>query len=150
MAIDRRKITPFQNFALMFMTAARPIKILSLIACGFVAAGWLSHDPGSAAEAPSAAETPSYLGNAACARCHQSIARAYAETPMARSSGEARAEFNEAEFTHLPSGVRYRMTGEGGKVILEYERVGAAAMKGRQQLHYFIGSNEAGRSYLFS
>ena len=128
----------------MFMTAARLIKILSLFACGFVAAGWLSPDPGSAAE------TPSYVGNAACARCHQSIARAYAETPMARSSGEARAEFDEAEFTHPPSGIRYRITGEGGKVFLEYERVGAAAIKGRQQLHYFIGSNAAGRSYLFS
>src|SRR5262245_2760135 len=126
------------------MTATRLIKILSLFACGFVAAGWLSPDPGSAAE------PQSYVGNAACARCHESIARAYAETPMARSSGEARAEFDEAEFTHPPSGVRYRMKGEGGKVFLDYERAGAAAIKGRQQLHYFIGSNAAGRSYLFS
>src|SRR5262245_66597102 len=97
------------------MTVARLIALMFLCACGFVAAGRSS--PGSG----SAAETPSYVGNAACARCHESIARAYAETPMARSSGEAHAEFTEAAFTHTPSGVRYRMFSEGRKAFLEFE-----------------------------
>ncbi len=126
------------------MTVTHLFMILFLCACGFVAAGRLSPGPGSAAE------TPSYIGNAACARCHEAIARAYAETPMARSSGEAIAEFNGGAFTHQPSGVSYRMVSEGGKLFLEYERGGTAAIKGRRQMLYFIGSNAAGRSFLFS
>jgi len=104
------------------------------------------------------AEQPGYVGNAACARCHESIARSYAQTPMANSSGVVSGDIVAAQFAHSPSGVRYRVYSEQGRengregetVFLEYERTGAATVKGKQQLHYFIGSNAAGRSYLFS
>ncbi len=126
------------------MVMIRRIKVFLLFSCSFVAAGLLAHNP------TSAIEPPSYAGNAACARCHEAIARSYAETPMARSSGEVKAEIVEGSFTHHPSGVRYRVAREGGAAFLEYERGGETPLNGKQQLHYFIGSNAAGRSYLFS
>jgi predicted CXXCH cytochrome family protein len=94
------------------------------------------------------AEQPGYVGNAVCARCHESIARSYALTPMANSSGNVSADIVEASFTS--SGIRYHVFSDEGKVYLEYERKDGEALKGRQQLHYFIGSKAAGRSYLFS
>src|SRR5215204_2337972 len=113
------------------MVITRRIKMVFLFACGVIAAGLLTLNPASATEAPS------YVGNAACARCHEAIARRYAETPMARSSGEVKADFAEATFTHQASGVRYRISSEGGATYLEYERAGEAAIKGKQQLHDF-------------
>jgi predicted CXXCH cytochrome family protein len=94
------------------------------------------------------AEQPGYVGNAVCARCHESIARSYALTPMANSSGDVSADIVEASFSS--SGIRYRVFSDEGKVYLEYERIGGEALKGKQQLQYFIGSKAAGRSYLFS
>jgi predicted CXXCH cytochrome family protein len=126
------------------MGIARLITGIFLCACGVAAAGRVS--PGFSL----ASETATYVGDAACARCHEAIAREYAATPMARTSGLARADFTEAVFTHPASGVHYRMVDEGGKAFLEYERGGPAAIKGKQELQYYIGSNAAGRSYLFS
>ncbi len=104
------------------------------------------------------AEQPRYVGNAVCARCHESIYNSYAQTPMANSSGVVTGDIVEASFTHTTSGIRYRIIGEngretgsaGGTVYLAYDRMSGAAINGKQQLHYFIGSNAAGRSYLFS
>lgn len=100
-----------------------------------------------------AAERPAYVGNAVCARCHESIARSYAQTPMAQSSGPVTGEIGEASFTSgtagASSGISYRVYSEAGKSFLEYERIGGPELKGKQQLHYFIGSSAAGRSYLF-
>jgi predicted CXXCH cytochrome family protein len=126
------------------MILIRLIKIVFLCGCGVIATGRFLLITSTAAQ------TASYVGNAACVRCHEAIARNYAATPMAQSSGAARADFTEASFTHQPSGVRYRMRNEGGKAFLEYERAGIAALKGKQELHFYIGSNAAGRSYLFS
>lgn len=126
------------------MRFARGFKFSLLVACSVTA---LQVERGAAC----VSEPASYVGNAACVRCHEAIARSYAETPMARSSGEVKGELAQAEFKHPPSGILYRVQSEaGGATFLSYERAGDAALKGKQQLHYFIGSNAAGRSYLFS
>lgn len=104
----------------------------------------------SEAQVMNADEPATYVGNEACAKCHAAIARRYAQTPMAQSSGFVTGETATGEFFHQASGVRYRITKEKGAVWLEYQRSGAAALQGRRQLHYFIGSNAAGRSFLFA
>lgn len=130
------------------METSRRLKLILLLCCGlitpFVAA---SFRPDA-----SAVEQASYVGNRVCAECHQEIARSYAQTPMATSSGAVRDDVIEGEFRHAPSGVSYRIVRENGEAWLEYERRdGALAgdrLRGRRQLQYFIGSNAAGRSFL--
>jgi len=99
-----------------------------------------------------AVDQPSYVGNQTCAKCHEEIARIYARTPMATSSGVVGDDVAEGGFRHKPSGVSYRIARENGAVWLEYERRGGAPdgarLQGRRQLQYFIGSNAAGRSFL--
>jgi len=71
---------------------------------------------------------------------------------MANASGTAADGFIPGEFTHAVSGVHYRMTEDGGRVWLSYEREGASSdreLNGRQELSYFIGSGKRGRTYLF-
>lgn len=92
--------------------------------------------------------------NAACAPCHREIYDRYRETPMARASGPAAAGFIPADFFHSPSGVHYRVYEDGGRVWLSYERASqgetsAAALDGRRELRYFLGSGLRGRTYLF-
>lgn len=108
----------------------------------------------SAARVLQSDEPASYVGNEACAKCHAEIARRYANTPMANTSGVVKRDTPSGEFFHQASGVRYRISKEPGKnkdaVWLSYERKGDAPLQGRVQLHYFIGSNAAGRSFLFA
>lgn len=90
--------------------------------------------------------------NAACAGCHREIYERYRKTPMANASGAAIDGFMPADFVHAASGVHYRVYEEDGKVWLSYERDSASpdqALKGRQELRYFLGSGKRGRTYLF-
>ncbi|MGA8089874.1 MAG: cytochrome c3 family protein [Terracidiphilus sp.] len=90
--------------------------------------------------------------NAACAPCHREIYERYRTTPMANASGFAVEGFLPADFVHAASGVHYRVTEEAGNVWLNYERESASpdkALKGQQELRYFIGSGKRGRTYLF-
>jgi len=71
---------------------------------------------------------------------------------MAHASGTAADGFIAADFTHVASGVHYRVTKDNGQVWLLYEREGAPPdpeLKGRQELRYFIGSGKRGRTFLF-
>ena len=94
-------------------------------------------------------EPARYVGNAVCAQCHAEIARRYAATPMAQTSGTVTRDTPADEFLHRASGVRYRITSEPDGVWLHYQRAGAAPLQGRRRLNYFIGSNAAGRSFVF-
>jgi predicted CXXCH cytochrome family protein len=88
----------------------------------------------------------------ACARCHQKIFDSYKQTPMARASGLAVDGLLPGEFTHAASGVRYRLFLRDGRAWLRYERPNASpqqALKGEQELSYFVGSGQRGRTYLF-
>jgi hypothetical protein len=83
-----------------------------------------------------------------CAHCHQKIYESYRATPMARASGLAADGLLPGEFTHATSGVHYRLFLRDGRAWLSYDRPGAA-LKGEQELTYFVGSGQRGRTYLF-
>ena len=88
----------------------------------------------------------------ACAHCHQKIFDSYQKTPMARASGPAVDGLLPGEFTHAASGVHYRLFLRDGRAWLSYDRPNAPperALKGEQELSYFIGSGQRGRTYLF-
>jgi predicted CXXCH cytochrome family protein len=88
----------------------------------------------------------------ACARCHQKIFDSYKKTVMAQASGLAVDGLLPGEFTHAASGVRYRLFLRDGRAWLSYERPNASpqqALKGEQELTYFVGSGQRGRTYLF-
>ncbi len=88
----------------------------------------------------------------ACARCHQKIFDSYKKTPMAQASGFAVDGLLPGEFTHAASGVHYRLFLRDGRAWLSYERPNATperALKGEQELTYFVGSGQRGRTYLF-
>jgi Flp pilus assembly protein TadD len=77
-----------------------------------------------------------FAGSAACTPCHAKIAADYARTPMARSSGRV-DHLQPATFA--AAGHTYRIADNR----LYFDR-------GSAPFDYFIGSNTAGRSYLFS
>jgi hypothetical protein len=88
----------------------------------------------------------------ACARCHQKIFDSYKKTPMANASGLAVDGLLPGEFTHAASGVRYRLFLRDGRAWLSYDRPNASpqqVLKGEQELTYFVGSGQRGRTYLF-
>ena len=91
-----------------------------------------------------------YVGNEACAGCHDSIYNSYMKTPMAHASGPAIENLRPADFVHAKSGVHYRIYTEGDKVWLSFERPGASSVNDKRQLLYFIGSGRRGRSYVFA
>jgi hypothetical protein len=78
-----------------------------------------------------------FAGSQSCRPCHAKIADAYAQTPMARSSGKVKANsIPKAEFT--AGGHRYRI--DGGTLFFADSSV---------PLDYYIGSNALGRSFIF-
>lgn len=90
--------------------------------------------------------------NAACAPCHREIYERYRSTPMANASGPAADGFLPGAFVHQASGVQYSVSDDAGRIWLSYERDSPSpdkALKGRQELRYFIGSGKRGRTYLF-
>jgi len=101
---------------------------------------------------------PDYAGSSACAACHAQIYERYLTTPMGRSSGRAgsgsfQEQMSASAFSHSLSGVRYRISKLTEGFTLEYSQerpISAPEIRGTQQLTYFIGSGNVGRSYLFS
>jgi predicted CXXCH cytochrome family protein len=83
-----------------------------------------------------------------CFACHREIYESYQATPMARASGAAIDGLLPGEFTHALSGVRYRLFLRDGRAWLSYDRPGGT-LKGEQELSYFVGSGQRGRTYLF-
>jgi Tfp pilus assembly protein PilF len=98
-----------------------------------------------------------YTGSRICASCHAEIAKSYAQTPMALSSGKMDGSaFQESlakgKFVHAQSGVTYRIFKEKTQTLFEYLREGKQSprddLRGKGRLDYFIGSGTAGRSYV--
>jgi hypothetical protein len=77
-----------------------------------------------------------FVGSPACAACHHRTAADYAKTPMARSSGRVE-RIDPTQFT--AAGHQYRIA--NNRLYFD---------QGAAPFDYFIGSNTAGRSYLFS
>jgi hypothetical protein len=91
-----------------------------------------------------------YVGSDACAMCHRDIHDRYARTAMARTSGPVLPNFIEGTFTHVRSGVAYRVFQREQRAFLSFERPGSTNLSGSQELTYSIGSNTRGRTFLFS
>jgi predicted CXXCH cytochrome family protein len=90
--------------------------------------------------------------DAACAKCHRQIYDRYKQTPMARASGAAIDGLIPGDFTHLASGIHYRLFLQDGRTWLSYQRADtnpARALDGKQELLYYLGSGKRGRTYLF-
>jgi hypothetical protein len=71
---------------------------------------------------------------------------------MAQASGAAIDGLLPGEFTHAASGVHYRLFVRDGRAWLSYDRPNAPperSLKGEQELTYFVGSGQRGRTYLF-
>jgi predicted CXXCH cytochrome family protein len=83
-----------------------------------------------------------------CAGCHQKIYDSYQAAPMARASGAAADGLLPGEFTHAASGVHYRLFLRDGRAWLSYDRPNGT-LQGEQELSYFVGSGQRGRTYLF-
>ena len=83
-----------------------------------------------------------FIGSQACQPCHTAIAKSYAQTPMARSSGRV-------ESISLPAA---RFTANGHNYRVEDNQLAFEESGGefRVPMNFFIGSGAAGRSFLFS
>jgi len=107
----------------------------------------------AAAKEPMAQLAVAEAPDAACRGCHQQIYDRYEQTPMARASGRAIDGLREGRFVHGASGVRYQLFRRDGKAWLSYDRQAAdkteVGLHGEQELKYFIGSGNRGRTYLF-
>jgi hypothetical protein len=116
-----------------------PLRALVLIGMGV---------PAAMAVNASSTDNP----DAACAGCHSAIYDSYQRTSMAQASGAANEGLLPGEFTHPASGVHYRLFLRDGRAWLSYDRPNAppeSALKGEQELTYFVGSGQRGRTYLF-
>ena len=69
---------------------------------------------------------------------------------MAHASGPAGENFIPADFTHPKSGVHYRISQEGGRIWLSFDRPADPSVHGKRELLYYIGSGHRGLTYLFS
>ncbi len=69
---------------------------------------------------------------------------------MAKASGTALEALIPGEFTHIASGVHYRIYEENGSAWLSFDRAAGESLQGKRKLLYFIGSGQRGRTYLFS
>jgi Flp pilus assembly protein TadD len=90
--------------------------------------------------------------DAICRNCHEQIYDRYQQTPMAHASGAAIDGLLPGKFVHKASGVSYKLFARDGQAWLSYERADATperTVSGEQQLMYFIGSGNRGRTYLF-
>jgi predicted CXXCH cytochrome family protein len=90
--------------------------------------------------------------DAICRNCHEQLYDRYQRTPMAHASGDAVDGLLPGKFVHKTSGVSYKLFARDGQAWLSYERADAAPgreVSGEQQLKYFIGSGNRGRTYLF-
>jgi hypothetical protein len=87
-----------------------------------------------------------------CRNCHQQIYDRYEQTPMARASGNAADGLLPGEFLHALSGIEYRLFLSNGHAWLSYDRADSSpdrSLHGQQELIYYIGSGNRGRTYLF-
>ena len=96
------------------------------------------------------ADAANYVGNEACAKCHESLYRSYMKTAMAQASGLASENFVAGSFTHKPSGIKYEIYRSNEKTWLSFERPGDPMVRGKRELLYYIGQGRRGRTYLFS
>ena len=136
--------------AAMGMLRSRPLQLSASAAIFFLFSISFAGQVMAGQPAHPKSDSPGYVGNEACAKCHASIYDSYAHTRMALASGPAADNLISGDFSHKKSGVSYRIYAQYGKAWLSFERPGDPSMRGRRQLLYYIGQGDLGRTYLFS
>jgi predicted CXXCH cytochrome family protein len=126
------------------------LALLFLLFAALFAAAFAQQPPSSTSAQPPQPTSKKYLGNEACAKCHQEIYKSYSATAMAQASGPAMQGLLTGDFVHAPSRVHYRVYAEGGKVWMNFDRPADNQIQGKKELLYFIGTGHRGRTYLFS
>ena len=91
-----------------------------------------------------------YVGNPACAGCHEATSNTFSRTAHAHASGRAIDNLTPGEFTHEKSKVTFRVYAESGKAWMSFERPGDPLVRGKRELTYYIGQGRRGTTYLFS
>jgi hypothetical protein len=131
----------------------------------------MSRNTGVSAASPADGVQPiGQSGDLVCARCHQAIYSTYERTSMAQGSGPVITSGPDSnllpgEFLHDPSGILYKVfvrdkqawfsyNREAGLQMFDVDHPAAAKphpgpLHGEQQLDYFIGSGQHGRTYLY-
>lgn len=100
--------------------------------------------------------TVAFVGDAACASCHEAEYRGYQAHGMARSfypltPETAVEDFSGVEVLHEPTGLRYRAYREGDRFFQEEYRLDAAGRRVHalvREMLYVVGSGTAARTYL--
>ncbi|MFC5862321.1 tetratricopeptide repeat protein [Acidicapsa dinghuensis] len=93
--------------------------------------------------------TSVHEADAKCASCHREIYDSYLKTPMANASGSAAENLKTTSFIHAPSGMKYVVGAEDGKVELSFYKPSTPDLKTTVQLDYFLGSGHLGVTYLY-
>ena len=93
--------------------------------------------------------TPVREADAVCANCHREIFRTYLATPMAMASGLAAERLFPGTLLHARSDVEYQISIQEGVAWLSYRKASDPAIRGREQLDYFLGSGHLGLTYLY-
>jgi tetratricopeptide (TPR) repeat protein len=114
--------------------------VLALLFC-WTAWGEQGHPAGA---------TPVREADAVCAKCHAEIYQHYLGTPMANGSGAALEHLIPGAVTEAASGMHYAISESDGEGWLSYERAGDSAVRGKQELLYYLGSGNLGVTYLYS
>src|SRR5262249_38578796 len=79
-----------------------------------------------------------YVGNEVCANCHLQIVRSYSRTPMALTSGPVGEDLVEGSFRQKTTAIFYEIVKNSSGAFLNYERSDRPALRGSQELKYFI------------
>jgi hypothetical protein len=135
--------------------------ILAALVLAFgTACAFGEHAPAQAADTPPATAGPSnqdgYVGSAACARCHRSIAGSFAKASMGHSLTPIKPEFLQtlppgstetASLLDAKSNHRFEVHAENGKLFeSEYETgaSGQEVFRSTHELGWIIGTGENG------
>jgi Flp pilus assembly protein TadD len=143
-------ISRTKRIALLRKTGALGAVLLGLAASCWFTAGADAQSASRAVPSVTAAQSGTFMGSEACAKCHAKIFETYSQTAMARASGPATQDFLAGDFQHAASGVNYRVYEENGEAWLGFERKDTAELHGKRKLSYFIGSGHRGRTFLFA
>src|SRR5262245_23106215 len=91
-----------------------------------------------------------YVGSAACIRCHEAEHKSYLRTGMARSTSEvdAMSESADAIVEHPASGRRYKVERKDGQLWHRELMLKSDTVLNEFPLKYAVGSGRFGKTYL--
>lgn len=142
----------------------RAVRVMMVVAALLAAGCGGAEEPAApAAEAPAASASPfenadldvAYVGDAACATCHEDLYASYQEHGMAQSFYPLTAEVAVEDFAAAPvyneaNNLYYRSFTRDGRFFQEEYRVAGGRTVHRlvREMNYVVGSGSAARTYL--